>query len=137
MHHRLLLTSACLFAAAPLAAQSPEAVGAAALKAAPVWDGHNDVPIQLRGRFGNVIEHFNVVVTDPQTGLNETLASLAPGATQTYTSSYTLQQSDLDTNGGGDGRVGAFVDGVIDFAAEGVERGDGAPPRRVGYAASA
>ena len=33
------------------------------------------------------------------------VASLAPGATQTYTSSYTLLQSDLDTNGGGDGRV--------------------------------
>ncbi len=47
----------------------------------------------------------NVVVTDALTGLNETLASLAPGATQTYTSSYTLLQSDLDTNGGGDGRV--------------------------------
>ena len=47
----------------------------------------------------------NVVVTDVQTGLNETLASLAPGVTQTYTSSYTLQQSDLDSNGGGDGRV--------------------------------
>ncbi|MFM6950707.1 MAG: dipeptidase [Novosphingobium sp.] len=63
MHHRLLLTSACLFAAAPLAAQSPEAVGAAALKAAPVWDGHNDVPEQLRDRRKNVLGDFNFADT--------------------------------------------------------------------------
>tara|TARA_B100000678_G_scaffold157477_1_gene131481 strand:+ start:664 stop:1935 length:1272 start_codon:yes stop_codon:yes gene_type:complete len=44
---------------APLAAQSPEQVAEAALDAAPVWDGHNDVPIQLRSRFGNVIEDFD------------------------------------------------------------------------------
>ena len=35
----------------PAAAQSsPEAVAEAALKAAPVFDGHNDVPWALRGR---------------------------------------------------------------------------------------
>lgn len=46
--------------AAPLAAQqSPEQVAQAALDAAPVWDGHNDVPIQLRGRLGNVINDFD------------------------------------------------------------------------------
>jgi len=45
--------------ASPLAAQSPEAVAEAALKAAPVWDGHNDVPIQLRERYGNVIAGFD------------------------------------------------------------------------------
>ena len=44
---------------APTAAQSPEAVAKAALEAAPVWDGHNDVPIQLRGRFRNVIGSFD------------------------------------------------------------------------------
>ena len=47
----------------------------------------------------------NLVVTDALTGMNETLASLAPGSTKSYTSSYTLQQSDLDSNGGGDGRI--------------------------------
>lgn len=47
----------------------------------------------------------NVQVTDAQTGLDQTLASLAPGATTVLTSSYTLLQSDLDSNGGGDGRV--------------------------------
>ena len=47
----------------------------------------------------------NVVVNDPLTGLNETIASLAPGASQTFTTTYTVQQSDLDNNGGGDGDI--------------------------------
>ncbi|HSM52763.1 MAG TPA: membrane dipeptidase, partial [Erythrobacter sp.] len=41
------------------AAQSPEDTAAAALKAAPVFDGHNDAPMQLRDRFGNVISGFD------------------------------------------------------------------------------
>lgn len=45
--------------ASPAAAQkaplSPEAVAAAALKAAPIFDGHNDVPWTLRLRTGNVL----------------------------------------------------------------------------------
>lgn len=45
--------------ATPLAAQSPEAVAEAALRAAPVWDGHNDVPEQLRGRRGDVLDGFD------------------------------------------------------------------------------
>jgi len=54
----------CLFAAAamlgaPLAARTPEQVAEAALKAAPVWDGHNDVPMQLRDRFGNVLSNLD------------------------------------------------------------------------------
>lgn len=50
---------------APLAARqpSPEAVAEAALRAAPVWDGHNDVPEQLRGRFRNVIASFDFADT--------------------------------------------------------------------------
>ena len=56
---RLILLAPALALAAPLAAQTPEEVAAAALEAAPVWDGHNDVPIQLRGRFGNVIGEFD------------------------------------------------------------------------------
>ena len=55
------LALAC--SAAPLAAQSPDQVAEAALEAAPVWDGHNDVPIQLRGRVGNVIGDFDFVDT--------------------------------------------------------------------------
>jgi len=54
-----LCLSAAAIAVPAAAQQSPEQVAAAALKAAPVWDGHNDVPIQVRGRFGNVIEHFH------------------------------------------------------------------------------
>jgi membrane dipeptidase len=49
--------------AAGAQAQDPEAVAAAALEAAPVFDGHNDVPIQLRGRFDNVIGDFDFVDT--------------------------------------------------------------------------
>jgi len=62
---KCLILAATALAASPLAlsapaqAQSPEAVAAAALEAAPVWDGHNDVPIQLRGRRGNVLEGFD------------------------------------------------------------------------------
>ena len=55
----LLFALPLLTLSVPAAAQSPEAVAAAALDAAPVWDGHNDVPIQLRGRFGNVIGDFD------------------------------------------------------------------------------
>ncbi|HYD23726.1 MAG TPA: dipeptidase [Croceibacterium sp.] len=49
--------------ALPAAAQSPEEIAAAALEAAPVWDGHNDVPYQLRQRFGDVIAGFDFADT--------------------------------------------------------------------------
>lgn len=45
--------------ACPAAAQTPEEIAAAALEAAPVWDGHNDVPIQLRARWGNILDDFD------------------------------------------------------------------------------
>lgn len=57
--NKFVLGLGLLVLASPLAAQSPEAVAEAALRAAPVWDGHNDVPIQLRERFGNVIAGFD------------------------------------------------------------------------------
>lgn len=50
-------------AVTPAHARTPEQVAEAALKAAPVFDGHNDVPIQLRGRFGNVIGEFDFTDT--------------------------------------------------------------------------
>ncbi len=60
---RTFLTASLLasaFVTSPLAAQqTPEEVARAALEAAPVWDGHNDVPLQLRSRFGNVIADFD------------------------------------------------------------------------------
>ncbi|MEL6877868.1 MAG: dipeptidase [Pseudomonadota bacterium] len=67
-----LLTTAILMTT-PLAAQDAEAdvgvpdpaeaLAAAALEAAPVFDGHNDVPIQLRARFDNKINDFDFVDT--------------------------------------------------------------------------
>ena len=72
---RSVLGIAFLAMAAPLAAQSPAPIPAeapsdsdlatarAALEAAPVWDGHNDVPIQLRSRYGNVLAEFDFADT--------------------------------------------------------------------------
>lgn len=58
----LLTGIAAVFAllAGPVAAQrTPEQIAQAALKAAPVFDGHNDVPEQLRDRYKNVIADFD------------------------------------------------------------------------------
>jgi membrane dipeptidase len=44
--------------AGPATAATPEQVADAALRAAPVWDGHNDVPEQLRDRRKNLIADF-------------------------------------------------------------------------------
>ena len=56
--------AAALFAAAPLAAQevpgdAAQARANAALEVAPVFDGHNDVPNQLRSRVANRIGDFD------------------------------------------------------------------------------
>lgn len=56
---KLAIAIGLLACAMPLAAQTPEQVAAAALEAAPVWDGHNDVPEQLRARRGNVLAAFD------------------------------------------------------------------------------
>ncbi len=58
--------------ALPLSAQSPQEVAEAALEAAPVWDGHNDVPIQLRSRFDNVINDFDFTDTTATATANAT-----------------------------------------------------------------
>ena len=56
----LLASSALLLGlAAPAAAKTPEQVAAAALAAAPVWDGHNDVPEQLRDRRKNLLQSIS------------------------------------------------------------------------------
>ena len=62
MRQFLFATAAAtaLAIAGPASAQSgAEKIAAAALEAAPVWDGHNDVPIQLRSRLGNRINDFD------------------------------------------------------------------------------
>jgi len=58
-----LVSAAAVVLASNAVAQSPEAVAEAALEAAPVFDGHNDVPIQLRGRWLNMIGDFDFVDT--------------------------------------------------------------------------
>jgi membrane dipeptidase len=62
MNKPTLLAGLAAFAliSTPAAAQkSPEAIAEAALKRAPVFDGHNDVPWELRGQVGNVINDFD------------------------------------------------------------------------------
>ena len=62
MRQFLFATAAAtaLAIAGPASAQNgAEKTAAAALEAAPVWDGHNDVPIQLRSRLGNRINDFD------------------------------------------------------------------------------
>lgn len=61
-----LATLAGLFIAVPLVAQQNDlatATANAALEAAPVFDGHNDVPNQLRSRRANQIDGFDFVDT--------------------------------------------------------------------------
>ena len=63
MQFRFLLLATLSLAASPVCAQTPEQVAAAALKTAPVWDGHNDVPEQLRIRYKNMIGGFDFTDT--------------------------------------------------------------------------
>ena len=76
----LILTAPAF--AAP--ARSLEQVAAAALKAAPVWDGHNDVPEQLRDRTGDLLEGFDFTDTrttarDGKIAMQTDLARLKQG----------------------------------------------------------
>lgn len=85
MRLSVFLAATALSLSAPAFAKgTPEEVAAAALKAAPVWDGHNDVPIQLRGRFANVIEDFDFAdtldtATTAQKAMHTDLARLRQG----------------------------------------------------------
>lgn len=74
MRHFLLASAAIAsLAAGPVAAQSPEATAAAALDEAPVWDGHNDVPEQIRDRYRNMLADFDFTDTTdaPPNGWSE------------------------------------------------------------------
>ena len=53
------LAAIALIATPAVAQTSPEATAEAALKKAPVFDGHNDVPWALRGRVDNMINNFD------------------------------------------------------------------------------
>ena len=59
-------------------ARTPEQIAMAALAAAPVWDGHNDVPEQMRDRRKNVLGDFDFRDT---TGTGD--AAAGTGAMQT------------------------------------------------------
>jgi len=68
MRRKPSLKFACLLigvaAAMPAhAAPDPALVAKAALREAPVWDGHNDVPEQLRDRRKNMLEGFDFADT--------------------------------------------------------------------------
>ena len=54
-----LVLAATVSAPAAYAAPTPEQVAEAALRTAPVWDGHNDVPEQLRERRKDVLAGFD------------------------------------------------------------------------------
>ncbi|MFM5894409.1 MAG: dipeptidase [Novosphingobium sp.] len=51
--------------------RTPEQVAAAALAAAPVWDGHNDVPEQLRDRRKDVLGDFDFRDTTRELGMDK------------------------------------------------------------------
>ncbi|MDE2411597.1 MAG: dipeptidase, partial [Sphingomonadales bacterium] len=78
----ILLAAVCLaaLAAAPAGARAPEQVAAAALAAAPVWDGHNDVPEQMRDRRKDVLGDFDFRDTtntaDPAKGVPAMMTDL-------------------------------------------------------------
>nr|WP_088310988.1 dipeptidase [Novosphingobium sp. B 225] len=76
----LLATGIALLAAGPVCAKTPEQIAAAALAAAPVFDGHNDVPEQLRDRRKNVLGDFDFRDTtktgDPATGIGAMMTDL-------------------------------------------------------------
>lgn len=63
MKHTILLLALAALIAVPAHARTAEEVAAAALKAAPVWDGHNDMPEQLRIRMHNMIAGFDFADT--------------------------------------------------------------------------
>src|SRR3989344_7505215 len=53
------LAAFALISTPALAQKTPEAIAEAALKKAPVFDGHNAVPGERRGSVGNVINDFD------------------------------------------------------------------------------
>ncbi|ALJ16120.1 dipeptidase [Sphingopyxis macrogoltabida] len=82
------LAALALLSSPANAQQSPEAVAEAALKRAPVFDGHNDVPWALRLRVGNVINDFDFQdttdtarpdATPPELAMHTDLARLRKG----------------------------------------------------------
>ena len=90
----LAATATLLCLSSALAAQTPEETARAALEAAPIMDGHNDVPIQLRSRFSNQINDFDFDDTTdtaepPRAAMHTDIARLKQGQVGTqYWSVY-------------------------------------------------
>lgn len=63
MNRYQLTALALAVLAGPALAAPPEQVAQAALEVAPVWDGHNDVPEQLRDRRQNMLDGFDFTDT--------------------------------------------------------------------------
>lgn len=61
----LALLPLALVLSSPALARTPEQVAEAALRAAPVWDGHNDVPEQIRDRREGILAGFDFTDTLP------------------------------------------------------------------------
>ena len=59
MRYALSLAVVACFSSAALASGVPDQVARSALEKAPIWDGHNDVPEQLRERRKNVLDGFD------------------------------------------------------------------------------
>ncbi|WP_226634420.1 dipeptidase [Novosphingobium profundi] len=77
----LVLATAMAWPVSGQAASSPADVAAAALRNAPVWDGHNDVPEQLRERRQDILAGFDFADTmdtaDPENGKGPMQTDLA------------------------------------------------------------
>ena len=83
MRYLVCLSSIALLTAPALAA-TPKQTARAALASSPVVDGHNDVPEQVRNRFGNDLSHFDFrdtsgTVTADKTAMHTDLARLKKG----------------------------------------------------------
>lgn len=120
--------------AAPAAARTPEQVAEAALKAAPVWDGHNDVAEQLRSRRKGQLSGFDFADTrataDPDKGriaMHTDLARLRQGKVGAQFWSVWVSPSLTDQQA-----VQAVLEQI-----DTVKRLVAANPRDLGYATSA
>lgn len=91
----LIAAAALLTAAAPPSQRIAEQVAQAALRAAPVWDGHNDVPEQLRERRQDILAGFD---------FRDTTNTAAPGKSA---SGFPLPAMQTDLTRLRQGHVGA------------------------------
>lgn len=73
------LAALALSSTPTFAQSSPEATAEAALKRAPVFDGHNDVPWGLRMRVRNMINDFDFGDTSGKAAMHTDLARLREG----------------------------------------------------------